>query len=101
MVKGASHLSHEQELILFRVIQEMLSNTLKHSRAPEAVLMVVCAKHETLIKYGDNGDGFDPETIDRGAGLNNMEERCKLIQAEFLLSSESGKGTQITIKLSH
>ena len=99
--EGESQLSHESELILFRIIQEMLNNTLKHSRANEAVLMIVCGKDQTLIKFGDNGEGFDIEVINRGAGLNNMEDRCRMISADFNLVSAPNNGTQISINLTH
>lgn len=99
--EGSSHLSHESELILYRIIQEMLNNTLKHSRANEAALNIICKEDQTSISFGDNGIGFDVKTINRGAGLNNIHDRCEMIHAEFDMSSAKNEGTQISINLLH
>ncbi|GAB5418861.1 MAG: sensor histidine kinase [Crocinitomicaceae bacterium] len=99
--KGASQLSHESELILFRIIQEILNNTLKHSRADKAVLKINCAANHTKISFEDNGEGFDVATVKRGSGLNNIQDRCEMIHAEFEISSGKKEGTQISINLSH
>lgn len=100
-IDGESELTHEQELILFRMIQEMLNNTMKHSRANEAALSVTCAPQKTSIHYSDNGIGFKLDSVKRGAGLNNMEDRCDLINANFELKSAPTAGTQISINLNH
>lgn len=49
----------------------------------------------------DDGDGFDFETIEKSSGLINMEKRSELINAEFNLTSEKGKGTQLKIKYNY
>ncbi len=96
---GASQLSHESELILFRIIQEILNNTLKHARANKALLKIECAKDRTTISFEDNGEGFDLDTVQRGSGLNNIQDRCEMIHAKFEITSRKKVGTQISINL--
>jgi signal transduction histidine kinase len=93
-------LSPQQELILFRIVQESLHNSIKHS---SPTLLTVEANFENDIFHlsvGDNGKGFEFSTVHaEGSGLRNMQSRSKLIGAEWELESASGKGTLIHITI--
>lgn len=88
----------QPELILFRIVQEALHNSIKHA-AP--TLLSVDAKFEIdnlQLSISDNGTGFNPALqLSPGIGLHNMESRSKLIGASFLFQSLPGKGTTIQI----
>lgn len=97
--KGNSTLSDEKQVFLYRIVQELLNNTMKHAKASKAALHVDCSKDSTAIQFSDNGIGFDLKTTTMGSGIGNIEERCKMIDAEFVISSNKGTGIEVRITL--
>jgi len=104
-VKGVSRrFSPEVELVLFRVAQEALRNTLRHSQATSAGIAVEFGEKLIRISVKDNGQGFYlPETtgdlVKRGRlGLAGMQERIQLVGGSLKISSKPGKGTIVTIE---
>jgi len=104
-VKGVNRrFSPEVELVLFRVAQEALRNTLRHSQATSAGIAVEFGEKLIRITVKDNGQGFYlPETtgdlVKRGRlGLAGMQERIKLVGGGLEISSKPGKGTIVTIE---
>ncbi|MCH2195052.1 MAG: ATP-binding protein [Kordia sp.] len=87
------------EIILFRILQEFFSNTIKHAKASKLDVMLTYTDATLTIVANDNGKGFDKslEKSNKGIGLLNMKSRGKLIGAEIELESELEKGTQLTI----
>ena len=92
----------DQELLLYRITQELINNALKHAQASEIKVRLNAEEYITLSVI-DNGIGFDKKLIERdikkGVGLYNIENRVSLLNGELLFDSEKGKGTSITIKL--
>lgn len=99
----ASFLSKNEILNLYRIIQESLTNIIKHADAEEAVLMIRNEnKHEEKGLYifiSDDGKGFDIEKTDRRRhyGIEGMKKRASLIGATFTIISNIEEGTQICI----
>ncbi len=94
-------LSKESELHLYRIIQETLSNIVKHAEA-KAVKMKINNTTENLsLIISDNGKGFDFETKLNGIslGLKTLFERAKIMKAEISLNSNKGKGTEILLTI--
>ena len=94
-------LQPQQELILFRIVQESLHNSIKHA-SPALVAVRANFRQENFrLTIADNGKGFDYSLIDHaeGSGLRNMQSRSKLIGADWQLDSQPGKGTQIHITI--
>ena len=93
------------EIVIFRILQEFFSNTIKHSKASELNVYLCFDNDEITIKASDNGKGFDTKAISQnGIGLSNMKKRGLLINADIHLESEINKGTLLTIhyqKTSH
>ncbi|AXG71380.1 oxygen sensor histidine kinase NreB [Kordia sp. SMS9] len=87
------------EIILFRILQEFFSNTIKHAKASKLDVWLTYTDTTLTITAKDNGKGFDKseDTPNKGIGLLNMKSRGKLIGAEIDLESELEKGTQLTI----
>lgn len=97
-------ISREEIIITFRIIQELLQNILKHARATEIKLQLLGSEKETIVLLEDNGIGFDSANLDEtktGIGLKNIQQRCKLIRADFKLDSQPGKGTFVKIIIQH
>ncbi|HEY9004810.1 sensor histidine kinase [Ohtaekwangia sp.] len=91
-----------RELMLFRVVQELLNNALKHSRA--SVVEVTIAGGDTLsVSVEDNGIGYDPDAIKnatqngKGLGLFNIENRARVLGASVLFDKERSIGSKVTL----
>lgn len=97
--------SHEQEKILFRLIQEILHNTFKHAKAENLFIRTYNADRMFVLETRDDGVGFTPEALlnnsskHQGAGLRNLKERTHMLGGTFELKSTPGNGTQINIQL--
>ena len=87
----------KDSIILFRIFQEFLSNTVKYASAENFIVTLQYLEDKLVIQAEDNGKGFDVETIENGAGLLNMDNRAKLVKANFKLESIPGKGTSMII----
>lgn len=93
-------ISREQTIVVFRIIQELIQNIIKHANASKIKLQLLGSEQETTILLEDDGIGFDLEKLDEtkiGIGLKNIKQRCKMIGAEFILNSEPGNGTFVKI----
>jgi two-component system sensor histidine kinase DegS len=94
-------LEPETEIHIYRIIQEAVNNSIKHS---EASLLQVCIQErgqELLISVEDNGKGFTPKQneTNAGNGINNILTRADFLKAKAAINSSPGKGTQILISL--
>jgi two-component system NarL family sensor kinase len=96
-------LSSNIEVSLFRVIQELLTNTLKHAWATEVTIRVHRKEEILQLNISDNGKGFDWEIAkaQSGIGLKSILTRIKGLNGELIVETASGKGAsfQITIPL--
>ena len=92
-------LDDKAEIIIFRILQEFFTNTIKHSKASNLDVNVHYDTDKLVIHAKDDGVGFDQ--IDcptkRGIGLSNMQNRGKLIDAIVQITSQKGKGTAIML----
>lgn len=94
-------LSSANELQIYRVIQEALSNIIKYANAHAAKITIEEQPNRILVEIKDNGKGFNvKETINRGKafGLHNIIERSRVIGGEAQINS-SAEGTVITITI--
>jgi signal transduction histidine kinase/ligand-binding sensor domain-containing protein len=93
----------ENEINLFRIVQECLTNIIKHSGASIAKVTIRRTEKTVLVKIEDNGKGFAPDALKgrRGLGLTGIEERARMTGGTATVSSTAEKGTtiQITIHL--
>jgi two-component system NarL family sensor kinase len=98
-------LETENEIFLFRIIQEILNNIIKHSRANNIQVSFFCKERFIVFTFADNGVGFDvrealqKSAANRGIGLTSMTNRAKLIGGQLNINSQPGKGTIITIEI--
>jgi len=91
-------INEKTSIIIFRILQEFFSNTIKHSKATELKVELFYKQEEVEIIAKDNGVGFNQEEIlDAGLGLKNIGNRANLIGAKAKLVSAPKKGTQLVI----
>ncbi len=87
------------ELVLFRVLQELVSNVIKHSKASQLTVQLVKLKTHVVMNVSDNGIGFDVDRKEKnGIGLLNIASRIDAIKGNLHYDSDSGKGTTVTIR---
>lgn len=84
---------------LYRVLEELLNNTIKHSGASAAEIRFNSGPDYIKIEYGDNGKGLSAAvaTIKKGMGLQNIESRLLNINASYVVDTKPGKGFHIRI----
>lgn len=98
-------LKPEDEIILFRLCQEVLNNIVKYASATEVTARIIYAPDQLILQISDNGIGFDYELMEslraekESTGILNIEKRAALIHAEILISSKPGAGTSVKITI--
>lgn len=93
-------LGGEQELMVFRIVQEALGNALKHGAPAEITIHCHFLPDALKIRIGDDGCGFEPAGIaSSGIGLDNMQERARLLQGSLQIRSAPGKGTDVELSI--
>jgi signal transduction histidine kinase len=84
------------ETVLYRVIQECVTNAIKHSNASSLDISLVKEKNEITGAIEDNGKGFDTQVFSDGIGLKNISSRIEYLKGKVDIDSRPGKGTVIT-----
>ena len=90
------------EIILFRVLCELFTNTIKHAGADKLDLNLFYDKKTLSVLYSDNGKGFDLQYVSEesvGMGLANIKSRIKSVNGEFSLYSKPGHGFYFSLKI--
>lgn len=85
------------EIIVFRILQEFLSNSVKHSEAKHLNFTIHYAPSNIRIIAKDDGKGFDTDTVEKGSGLINMSSRAALIGATLSLHSKPNEGVELML----
>jgi len=89
-------LTREDQVIVFRIIQEALHNAMKHAEASRIAITLGWDGHRILILVRDNGKGFDTDTTqDHGVGLSNMKRRTRLLHGTISWASFDANGTTV------
>ena len=95
------YMNAQQELIIFRIIQEAFNNIIKHAKSPRAGLHLHYDDVKLHITIVDDGIGFDTELAAKTqhAGLKNMETRAKMLGGKMKIESRPGQGTSLNFKI--
>jgi len=91
-------LAKKNETVIYRIIQELVTNILKHAKATEALVQFNFREEELFITVEDNGIGFDTTKISDGIGHKNIQTRVGFLNAELNVESSSN-GTSYTISI--
>jgi two-component system NarL family sensor kinase len=95
-----TRMENSVEIIIYRIIQELLNNVVKHAVASEVTVQIIKEDKRLNIVVEDNGKGFDttkPEN-NKGAGLASIRSRVGYLKGQLDIHSETGKGTLVNIE---
>ena len=88
-------------VILFRIVQEALTNVARHAKASWVGIKITQGEGELTLLVEDNGCGFDPESISKTFGLVGIRERVWMLRGELEIDSAPGAGTRIIVTIPH
>ena len=96
----AERLSPEIETTLYRIVQESLTNIVKHARAGTVSITLGRKRDAVTVVVEDDGVGFDPaRTREEGLGLIGMRERVALVGGRLIIESRPGAGTTFVVEV--
>ena len=87
------------EVQIYRIIQEFLSNVIKHAKASNMLIHIRDTETSLAVILSDNGVGFDNSILKKGMGLKNIDSRIKSINAFSKWKSKKGNGSRLIIIL--
>jgi signal transduction histidine kinase len=99
---GDIALSKEYAHNVYRIVQEIINNTLRHSEAESCWVAVETLNNQLSLYFVDNGKGFETEgeKWKQGLGFSSLQTRVNFLKGQMKVASEPGKGCQITIAIS-
>jgi len=86
---------------LYRIVQEQLTNILKHAAASKVKISVRLTKKLIKLSISDDGKGFDPASLKDGIGLENIKRRAEMFSGKCKLKSSPGNGCELLVELPH
>ncbi len=96
-----SFLTSENELHLFRIVQELFNNSIKHSEASEIQLKVLTIDDRLTLQYSDNGKGFDlaSKRKAKGLGMSGLENRVAILNGNLNFETFPGSGIKVSVTI--
>lgn len=94
-----NRLAEKIETTVYRICQELINNTIKHSQATSVSLLLQLRNKSLQVTYEDNGIGFDTATVKKGIGLNSLNSRVEMINGKLEFDQTNQTGTAAYIKI--
>ena len=94
-----THLNTNLEIMVYRILHELVTNGMKHAKAEHILVQIVRDADKIYLTVQDDGCGFDTSTEPKGMGLRNIQARVTANGGELLIDSKPGKGTEVNIEL--
>ncbi|MFD2553310.1 sensor histidine kinase [Sphingobacterium tabacisoli] len=97
----SDNLSNSIQTNLYRIVQELLSNALRHGKAKNIIVQCIQNEDTLLLTVEDDGLGFDTQNKQnfQGIGLKNIQSRVNYMQGQYAIESAPGQGTTINIEI--
>lgn len=94
-------LDNSIEIVLYRIIQELVNNAIKHAQAQNVIIQLVKNEKNVTLTVEDDGKGFDVKTIDKinGFGLTNIQSRVDYLKGNLEIDSQNNIGTSFYITI--
>jgi two-component system, NarL family, sensor kinase len=92
----------DKEVNIYRIIQEIVHNTIKHARATKLVILFSATKGQLILKTTDDGVGFNYNEMEAkggGLGLLNLQSRADVLNGNLTVNTQPGKGTEFIIQI--
>ena len=97
---GSERLLPEVETAVYRIVQEALTNVVKHASAQRVSIVVTRMPEKVMVLIEDDGSGFDPDVgPGQGLGLLGMRERVQLLDGSLAIDAQRGSGTTLAVEL--
>src|SRR5690606_27866188 len=93
-------IEHSTGLTIYRIVQELLNNVIKHAQASEALVQLLVENDKLIVNVEDNGQGFDTRLSEEkgGMGWRNIRSRVELLNGMIDIQSSAGSGTSVNIE---
>jgi two-component system, NarL family, sensor kinase len=91
--------SESREVAIYRIVQEVLTNALKHAKAKVVYIQMYESDGELSISIEDDGKGFDREQLSEGIGMKNITSRVNFLSGTIEYQTQFGKGTSVQINI--
>ncbi len=98
-IERAVELGPDEQIEIFRIVQEGLANVRRHANARRATVLIGLRDGQRVVRIADDGEGFDEDVESRGQGLRNIRSRAAAIGGAFRLVSRPGRGTSLEVVL--
>ena len=95
----AINIDLESQILIFRIIQEFINNSLKHNKGGQISLSLKIKRKIIYVSLLDKGFGFNMDEVKKGNGIHNIIMRLKLLKAEYQFNSELGIGTELNFSI--
>ncbi len=95
-------LDHTIEAVLYRIFQEIINNTIRHSAASHVIIQLLHHENELILMVEDNGKGFDTNKVlneENGIGIKNISSRVEYLHGSVHFDSAIGRGTTVTVEI--
>ncbi len=93
-----SRMEQSVEIVIYRIIQELLNNVIKHAEAKNVLIQLVREGERFNITVEDDGKGFDINKVAHGAGLANIRARAAYLNGTVDIVSTEGEGTSVHVE---
>ncbi len=98
MIGSLERTSFRYELLIYNIIQELLQNIIKHSKATEAIIQLMLEDDQVSIFVEDNGKGFDSHQSPEGLGFLQIKQLVTFVNGTLQIDSSQNQGTRISIE---
>jgi signal transduction histidine kinase len=100
-INYSNSVSEEKQLIIYRIIQELVNNAVKHADTSEIIIQISEEENVLHLTVEDNGRGFDPAGLNvrKTAGFHNIESRVQFLKGTMNITSELDIGTSIEFQI--
>lgn len=98
----ADNIDQNVQVVMYRIIQECINNTIRHAEASRVEIAVIQQGGLLEADFKDNGKGFNTQKISKqndGLGLDNMKSRIDMLKGQMTIQSAEGEGTHINMKI--
>ena len=100
-INYSNSLSEEKQLIVYRIIQELVNNAIKHAQTSEIIIQISEEENVLNLTVEDNGQGFDTKSLNlkKTAGIHNIESRVQFLKGTMNIRSEINIGTSVELQI--